>query len=69
MCGRPGRAERHHGVSRGAGGDSTEENRFDLCPVCHGKAQRYEPGFLLADLERARGRVQKWMEIEKDLFG
>ena len=63
MCGAWGGIERHHGISKGAGGDSTEENRFDLCPVCHGMAQEYRPGFLLADLKKAKAERRHWQNI------
>ena len=66
-CGRwlPGRIERHHGKSKGAGGDNTAANRFDLCPFCHQAAQEYRPGYLLADLEAAKAEAERRAKLIK----
>ena len=70
-CGRwyPGGIERHHGIPRSRGGPNTEANRFDLCGLCHGKAQRNEPGYRLTDLEAAKAEAEKWARITERIFG
>lgn len=69
----PGNIERHHGKSKGAGGDHTWLNRFDLCVGpphdCHGKAQRGEKGYRLKDLEEAKSEAQRWNEFYNQLIG
>ena len=54
-CGSTYMIERHHIEPKGMGGSwdpaiHSEENRIDLCARCHGKAQQYFPGYLIADL-------------------
>lgn len=74
MCGiyYPGHIERHHGKSKASGGNHTELNKFDLCVGppndCHGRAQRYEKGYTLPDLERAKERQVERMRFYSSLF-
>ena len=54
-CGSTYMIERHHITPKGMGGSwnpkiHSEENRIDLCDKCHGKAQTYRKGYLIADL-------------------
>jgi 5-methylcytosine-specific restriction endonuclease McrA len=54
-CGSTYMIERHHITPKGMGGTwnpeiHSEANRIDLCAICHGKAQTYKPGYLIADL-------------------
>jgi len=71
MCGAyaPGSIEKHHGVSKGAGGDNTWLNQFQLCTNCHRKAQEYRQGYLLADLIAARDRYFNMLTTYKALIG
>lgn len=61
-CGRwyPGGIHRHHGKTKGAGGNSTWDNRYDLCPWCHRQAHDHKPGYNLQDLEKARNDCMGW---------
>ena len=54
-CGSTYMIERHHIEPKGMGGSRSEEvhseeNRIDLCVVCHEKAQAYKPGYLPDEL-------------------
>ena len=71
MCGRPGLTQRHHIIPRSRGGDDSEGNRIDLCVWgndCHGRAQRYEKGYLEADLRKAKEKSQTWAGRMEWLF-
>ena len=71
MCGAyaPGYIEKHHGKSKGSGGDHTWLNKYELCIVCHRKAQEYQEGYTLADLNVARDKYYKMIETYKALIG
>ena len=69
-CGMPGvPIERHHVIAKGMGGTKDPEqhspkNRIDLCVGpgtndCHGRAQRYEPGYLKPDLLAKKERFER----------
>ena len=61
--------EKHHGKSKGSGGDNTWLNKFELCHNCHRKAQEYREGYLLADLILARDKYYKMIATYKALIG
>lgn len=63
-CGSTYGVERHHITAKGIGGSwdpkiHSEENRIDLCFICHDRAQQYKEGYKPKDLMQKKDADEK----------
>jgi len=73
-CGSTYGIERHHIKPKGMGGTwnpeiHSEENRCDLCPLCHDRAQQYWPGYMPEDLYRKKAEDESRLKEYEALLG